>query len=329
MEDHVAVIGAGSWGTAMASLLAANAPTTLWARSGELAASISATHENERYLPGIALCGSLKATADLHEALTGATTIFWAVPSHGTRAVLDHARTAIADDALMVSLCKGVETATLLTMTQVMNELVPQAQVAVVTGPNLAGEIARGTPAACVVACADAERAVGVQGLVHAPTFRAYTSSDIVGCEVAGATKNVIALAAGIVDGMGMGENARAALIARGLAEMTRLGVAMGGQTATMSGLAGVGDLIVTCTSDKSRNRTVGVALGEGVELAAIIESMQMVAEGVKSAGPLCERARQLGVELPICEQVAAIVAGSTTPSAALATLMDRPRGAE
>ena len=286
MGDHVAVIGAGSWGTAMASLLAANAPTTLWARSGELAASISATHENERYLPGIALCGSLKATADLHEALTGARTIFWAVPSHGTRAVLDHARTAITDDALMVSLCKGVETATLLTMTQVMNELVPQAQVAVVTGPNLAGEIARGTPAACVVAC-------------------------------------------GIVDGMGMGENARAALIARGLAEMTRLGVAMGGQTATMSGLAGVGDLIVTCTSEKSRNRTVGVALGEGVELAAIIESMQMVAEGVKSAGPLCERARQLGVELPICEQVAAIVAGSTTPSAALATLMDRPRGAE
>lgn len=329
MEPNVAVIGAGSWGTAVASLMANNAPTMLWARSNELANSINVTQRNDRYLPGVALTKSLRATSDLSEALGEASIVLVAVPSHGAREVLSDAQSFVNNGVGLFSLIKGVEEGSLLTMSQIFAELIPQATPGVITGPNLAQEIAHGNPAACVVACEDNAIALSVQGVLHTSTFRAYTSNDVIGCEIAGVIKNVIALAAGIVDGMGMGENARAALIARGLAEMTRLTVTLGGQASTIGGLAGVGDLIVTCTSEKSRNRHVGVGLGQGTSLDEIMASMHMVAEGVKSAGPLSHLSREVGVELPICEQVASIIAGETTPVQALSTLMDRPRGAE
>jgi glycerol-3-phosphate dehydrogenase (NAD(P)+) len=329
MEHRVAVVGAGSWGTAIASIVARNAPTVLWARSPELAQEINATHRNQRYLPSLLLPESATATSELGEALQGTSTILLSIPSHGVRSVLEEAASFVTPGALVFSLIKGVEEDTLATTSQIIAELVPQAISGVVTGPNLASEIALGLPAACVVASSDPGASARVQAILHSSSLRAYSSRDVIGCEVAGATKNVIALASGIVDGMEMGQNARAALMSRGLAEMSRLCVALGGQSSTVSGLAGVGDLVVTCTSPESRNRQVGIALGRGRTLTEVVTSMHTVAEGVRSAGPLTKRAAREGVEMPICEQVALLVAGETTPRQALASLMDRPPGAE
>ena len=329
MEGKLVVIGAGSWGTALASLAAPHVDTVIWARSRTVADEISVEHTNSRYLPDVALSRALVATAEIEHALLGAAVVLIAVPSHGTRAVLEMAAPHIAAGTPVFSLSKGIEDGSMRRMSEVIEEVIPHAVTGVLTGPNLAREIALGQPAACVVASHDGEAAARVQSALHSSTLRVYTSSDVVGSELAGATKNIIAIASGIADGLGFGENTRAAIMTRGLAEMGRLGIACGGHTLTFGGLAGVGDLIATCTSEKSRNRTVGFALGQGRDLIEIIDSMHMVAEGVKSAGPLVRLARDVGVEMPISEQVAAIVAGTTTPRRALLELMERPARVE
>ena len=325
MRDRVAVIGAGSWGTAVASIVGAAHPTSLWVRSPDLATSMRQTRQNETYLPDIALPDDLAVTASLEEALDGVSIVFMAVPSHGFRAVLaDMAPLADRVEAV-VSLAKGIEMGTNLRMSQVVNEVLPGVAAGVLTGPNLAREVALGQPAACVVALPEDGLASRVQELVHTRTFRTYTGTDVIGCEIAGATKNVMAIAAGICDGLGFGDNTRAVLITRGLAELGRLGFTLGGKVLTFGGLAGVGDLVATCASPKSRNRTVGFALGEGRSLDDIVNGMHMVAEGVKSAGPLVALAWAHGVEMPIAEQVTSIVDGHCSPKEALMNLMNRP----
>jgi glycerol-3-phosphate dehydrogenase (NAD(P)+) len=323
------VLGGGSWGTTLASIAASHRPTTLWVRSPALAREINEQHSNERYLPGIELSAELCAVDDLASCLKGADAILVGVPSHGLRAVLASASAHIAPGTPVFSLAKGIEDGTALRMSQVIAETVPQGVPGAVSGPNLAREIAIGQPAACLVACTVRESAEQVQAALHTQRFRAYVSTDLIGCEIAGATKNVLAIAAGIADGFGFGENTRALLIARGLAEMGRLGIALGGHTLTFGGLAGLGDLVATSTSEKSRNRTVGVELGRGRSLDDIISSMHMVAEGVKSAEPLSQIARAVGVEMPICAEIAAIVSGETTPREALESLMNRPARGE
>jgi glycerol-3-phosphate dehydrogenase (NAD(P)+) len=324
-SDTVAVVGAGSWGTAVAALIGASHPTSLWVRSPDLATSMRDTRENGTYLAGVRLPDDLRVTSSIEEALDGVSIAFMAVPSHGFRRVLGDVAPFAGDLEAVVSLSKGIEIGSNLRMSQVVAEVVPDVAAGVLTGPNLASEVAHGHPAACVVALPDDDLACRVQNLVHTKTFRAYTGTDVVGCEIAGATKNVMAIAAGISDGLGLGDNTRAVLITRGLAELGRLGVTLGGKVLTFGGLAGVGDLVATCASPKSRNRTVGFALGEGRSLEEIISGMHMVAEGVKSAGPLVGLARAAGVEMPIAEQVDAIVEGRCSPSEALMSLMARP----
>jgi glycerol-3-phosphate dehydrogenase (NAD(P)+) len=309
----------------MACIIAGGHPASLWVRSPELAASMSERRENGRYLPGVRIPDELVVTPSLAEALESAGVVFMAVPSHGFRDVLSHARPFAQGIDAVVSLAKGIEIGTNLRMSQVVAEVLPGVPAGVLTGPNLAREVAQGHPAACVVALPDEALAQRVQGLVHTRTFRTYMGTDVVGCEIAGATKNVMAIAAGIGDGLGLGDNTRAVLITRGLAELGRLGVALGGKVLTFGGLAGVGDLVATCASAQSRNRTVGYALGEGRSLDEIVSGMHMVAEGVKSAGPLVGLARAHGVEMPIAEQVHAIIEGRCSPAEALMNLMGRP----
>ena len=327
--SRVVVVGAGSWGTTIARLLAGNGSITLWARSPELAACLARDRENPRYLPGVRLPPSVRPEASLPDAVAGADLVLVAVPSHGFRGVLESMVPALPDGAAVVSLAKGIEVGTNLRMSQVIEQVLPGHPAGVLSGPNLAHEVAAGQPAATVVALADESLARRVQDLLHCSTFRVYTATDVVGCEIAGASKNVMAIAAGISDGLGFGENTRAVLITRGLAEQARLGLALGGQALTFGGLAGVGDLVATCTSPQSRNRSVGLALGEGRPLADVLGGMHMVAEGVRTAGPMVDLARAHGVEMPIAEQVAALVAGDTTPAEAVAALMERPPRAE
>jgi glycerol-3-phosphate dehydrogenase (NAD(P)+) len=325
MSDRVAVIGAGSWGTAVAALIGASRPTSLWVRSPELAADIEKTRENGTYLPDIPLPDGLRATSSLEEAVAGAGVVFMAVPSHGFRSVLGDLAPFASGIEAIISLSKGIEHGSNLRMSEVISEVLPGIAAGVLTGPNLAREVALGQPAASVVALTDEKLATRVQELVHTRTFRVYMGTDVIGCEIAGASKNVMAIAAGICDGLGFGENTRAVLITRGLAELGRLGISVGGQVLTFGGLAGVGDLVATCASPKSRNRTVGYELGQGRSLEEIVNGMHMVAEGVKSAGPLVGLARAHGVEMPIAEQVEAIVEGRCSPLEALMSLMDRP----
>ncbi len=329
MSGTVGVVGAGSWGTAIAAMLASRAPTALWARSPELASEINATGRNEGYLPGIGLPAGLRATHDPAVVADGATMLLVAVPSHGFREILARLAPHLTHEVAIVSLAKGIEAPSNRRMSEVVHEVLPGNPAGVLTGPNLAREIAEGQPAASVVALEDAGLARLAQGALHGPTYRVYTSTDVIGCEVAGAVKNVIALAAGMSDGLGFGENTRAALITRGLAELGRVGAALGGQLLTFGGLAGVGDMVATCTSPRSRNRSVGLAIGRGEPLASILSGMHMVAEGVRTAAPLVELARSVGVEMPIAEQVAAIVAGDTGPRDALEALMARAARAE
>jgi glycerol-3-phosphate dehydrogenase (NAD(P)+) len=299
----------------------------LWARRAELAAVIDTEHENPDYLRDIALPASLRATADLPEACASADVVVFAVPSHGLRAVLADARPHIAVGAAIVSLAKGIEQGTLRRMTEVIAEVLADhdpSRIGVLTGPNLAREVAAGQPTASVVAVPDTAVAEALQQVFFAPTLRVYTNPDVVGCEIAGALKNVIALAAGIAHGLGYGDNTKAALITRGLAELGRLGEALGGNPLTFSGLAGMGDLVATCTSEKSRNRTVGVALGEGRKLDDIVAEMKMVAEGVKSTQAVLELAARHGVEMPIAEQVGAVLYDGRTPAEIVPALMLR-----
>ncbi len=324
---RIAVIGAGSWGTAVGAIAAVNADAVLWARDPAVAARVDVDHANPDYLPDIALPESLRATPDLLAACTGADVVVMGVPSHGFRDVLARAAPAIADDVPILSLSKGVEQGTELRMTEVVADVLSthrRDRIGVLTGPNLAREVALGQPTASVVAVDDAAVASELQTLFMTATFRVYTNPDVVGCEIAGALKNVIALAAGIAHGLGYGDNTKAALITRGLAELARLGIALGGDPLTFSGLAGMGDLVATCTSEKSRNRTVGVALGQGRRLDDIVTEMKMVAEGVKSTEAVLELAARHGVEMPIAEQVGAVLYEGRTPAEIVPALMLR-----
>ncbi len=323
----VAVIGAGSWGTTVAAVVAANAPTIVWARRAELAAAISSRHENPDYLPGSPLPTGLAATSDIEEALHGATVIVMGVPSHGYRRVLSDAAPLIPADVPIVSLSKGVEQETLMRMTQVTRDVLPDhdaAKIGVLTGPNLAREIIAGQPAATVIAMRDQATATQLQTLFMTPTFRVYTNRDVVGSEAAGALKNVMAIASGMAHGLGFGDNSTATLITRALAELTRLGSAMGGEPTTFAGLAGMGDLIATCMSSQSRNHRVGFGLGQGRKLDDIIGEMNMVAEGVKSTKGVLALADRHIVEMPIAEQVGQVLYEGKDPTVALAELMTR-----
>ncbi len=325
----VAVIGAGSWGTTVAALTAGNATTVLWARRSELADQINDAKVNAEYLPAFVLPDELRATSSLHDAVATADVVVMAVPSHGFRDVAAKAAPSMRPGVPVVSLAKGLERETLKRMSEVVSDVAPGHPVAVLTGPNLAKEILAGQPAASVVAADDGDVARQLQHLFSRPSLRVYTNDDITGCEVAGVVKNVIAIASGMAAGMGFGDNTRATLITRGLAEMARLGVAMGGRLETFAGLAGMGDLIATCSSAQSRNNAVGRQLGEGKTIAEILAATNMVAEGVKSSPSVLDLARRYGVEMPITEQVVAVCHEDRPVSDALAELMQRTRKGE
>ena len=326
---NVAVVGAGSWGTTVAALAASNTPTVLWARRAELAVQIATEHVDGDYLPGHALPEQLRATASLAEAVSSADVLVMAVPSHGYREVAAEAAKYLRPWVPVVSLTKGLERASRKRMSEVTRDEMPGHPVAVLTGPNLAKEILTGQPAASVVAIDDADIAAELQRIFSRPSLRVYTNDDVVGCEVGGVVKNVIAIAAGMAEGMGFGDNTRATLITRGLAEMTRLGLAMGGHAGTFAGLAGMGDLIATCSSKQSRNSTVGFQLGQGRMIDEVVGSMQMVAEGVKSSPSVLDLARRHGVDMPITEQVVAVCHQGRSARDAVASLMGRSRKSE
>lgn len=323
---RVAVIGAGSWGTTVAILAAPSAEVRLWARRPELAEAINAGRANPDYLQGERLPEAVTATADLATALDGADVVVMAVPSHGYRAVLADAAPHIAGAAPIVSLTKGIEADTLKRMTEVTREVLDHdpGRIGVLTGPNLADEIVAGQPALAVVAFTDVAVATQVQSLFMGPRFRVYTNPDVIGAESAGALKNVMAIAAGMAHGLGYGDNSKAALVTRALAELTRLGVAMGGQPLTFAGLAGMGDLVATCFSDRSRNRRVGVALGAGRTLAEVTAEMHMVAEGVRTTAAVLALAERHSVEMPIAETVGRVLYQGDKPADLVHGLMTR-----
>ncbi|HVM54582.1 MAG TPA: NAD(P)H-dependent glycerol-3-phosphate dehydrogenase [Acidimicrobiales bacterium] len=329
MAMRVAVVGAGSWGTTVACIAARNCPTVLWARRGEVAEEINRDHTNTTYLPDFELPPALRATASLEEAVGAADVVVMAVPSHGFRDVLAEAAPHVRPWVPLLSLSKGIEQGTLLRMTEVINDVLPDHPAGALTGPNLAKEIMSGQPAAGVIAMADERIAHGLQPLFHSSGFRVYTNEDIVGCEIAGALKNVMAIASGMAAGLGFGDNTKAMLMTRGLAELTRLGVALGGDPLTFSGLAGMGDLFATCMSPFSRNHHVGRELGRGRAIDEIVAEMNMVAEGVKTSKVVGELAAKVGVELPIAEQVEAVCHRGVSVGDALAALMQRPTGHE
>lgn len=327
---RVAVIGAGSWGTTVASLVANNAPTVLWARREELVDELRSTRVNSRYLPDHRVHDELQVTGDVVDAVTDASLVVMAVPSSGFRDAVRSLTLHLEPNAVLLSLTKGLERGTGRRMSEVLVDLAPNHEVAVLSGPNLASEIAAGQPAASVVACSDAKVAQRLQEVFSRPLFRVYTHDDVIGCEIGGVVKNVIAIAAGMAHGMGFGDNSRATLITRGLVEMGRLGVQLGANPGTFSGLAGMGDVIATCSSMKSRNTTVGVRLGRGETITEINASMNhMVAEGVKSAGTVVALARKVGVEMPISEAVADVCEGRLSAADGLMRLMTRSRKAE
>lgn len=324
---RVAVIGAGSWGTAVANIVGSKQLVALWARRPDLADAINQTHTNPDYLPGFVLSERIEATSDLEHALSGATAVVMGVPSHGFRSVLTTIGDQIAPDTPILSLAKGVERETLMRMTEVAADVLPDHRadrIGVLTGPNLAKEIVAGQPAATVIAMKDGAAAATLQQVFINPSFRVYTNDDVVGSEAAGALKNVMAIAAGMAHGLGFGDNTMATLITRALAELTRLGIAMGGRPLTFAGLAGMGDLIATCMSAQSRNHTVGFGLGQGKKLDEIIAEMNQVAEGVKSTPGILALADRYEIEMPIAVQVARVLYEDASPADAVATLMGR-----
>ena len=324
---RVSVLGAGSWGTTVASLAAGKNPTLLWARSADVASEIRDGHTNERYLAGYPLPPALNATSDLEEAVSAADVLIVGVPSHGFRAVLEQAAPSIRPWVPVVSLTKGFEQGSLLRMTQVIKDVLPGHPAAALTGPNLAKEIMGGQAAATVIATEDLSVAAALQRVLRRAVFRIYINHDVIGCEVGGALKNVVAIAAGMAQGISVGDNTRAMVISRGLAELTRLGVAMGGEALTFAGLAGMGDLVATCISPQSRNRYVGEQLGLGRKLDEILAEMTMVAEGVKTAATVMELSRRHGVEMPISHVINRVIKGEISALEAYRGL--RPAGHE
>ena len=329
----VSVMGAGSWGTTLAKVFSdAGNAVTLWARREELASTIRDSHENRDYLPGITLPESLQVTSSATEALEGAAIVVLAIPSQALRGNLAEWKETIPQDATLVSLAKGIEKGTHLRMSEVIAEVTEAdpSRIAVLSGPNLAREIAEGQPAATVIACPDENRARLVQATVAAPYFRPYTNTDVVGTEIGGACKNVIALACGISHGYGLGENTNASLITRGLAEIARLGATLGADAKTFSGLAGMGDLVATCSSPLSRNRSFGERLGQGESLEKAREATNgQVAEGVISSQSIFDLATKLGVEMPITQAVYGVCHRDMKVTDMIVALMGRSKKAE
>jgi glycerol-3-phosphate dehydrogenase (NAD(P)+) len=323
---RTAVIGAGNWGTALANLLAdKGVPITIWAFEPDVAEGIDVRHENPRYLKGVSLDARLRATTDFATALNGAEIVLSVTPAQHVRRVMTRAAPVMPANAIIVSASKGIETGSLKLMAEVLEDTLGAGHaMTFLSGPSFAAEVARGQPTAVTVASHDRAAAERVQELFQTPYFRVYTSGDVTGVELGGALKNVIAVATGMAAGLGLGHNATAALITRGLAEMARLGVAAGAHPLTLSGLAGMGDLILTCTGDLSRNRTVGVELGRGRSLDDILAGMDTVAEGVETARAALGLARRHDVEMPITEQVHAVLFEGTTAREALEILMLR-----
>lgn len=329
MDIQVSVIGAGSWGTTVAALAARNAPTVLWSRRATLAEQIDREHENGDYLAGYRLPTQLRATADLEEAVRRADLLVMGVPSQGFRGALESVKPYLRPWVPVISLSKGLELGSRLRMTQVIEDVLPGHPVGALTGPNLAKEILSGHAAASVVAMEDQNIARAVQGIFQAELFRVYTNEDVIGCEMGGVLKNVIAIAAGMADGLGAGDNTRAAVVTRGLSEVTRMGVALGGEPLTFSGLAGMGDLVATCISTQSRNRHVGERLGKGETIDEIITAMNMVAEGVKTSKVVMEIAEELSLDLPIASEVYACCHEGRTAVEAYTGLLRRDTGRE
>ncbi len=310
MRLKVGLLGGGSWGTTVAAVVSRNAPITLWARDAETVDGINCDHENRKYLPGIKLPTALRATRDMGEVVAGADVLIMGVPSHSFRSVLEEARQHLRPWVPVISLTKGLELSSGQRMTELIEEVLPGHPVGVLTGPNLAREIMTGQAAASVLSMEDEIVVRALQPVFHSGLFRVYTNTDLLGCELGGVLKNIIAIAVGMGDGLGAGDNTRSALMTRGLAEITRLGVAMGGRPETFAGLTGMGDLIATCTSPLSRNRHVGVELGKGRPIDEIIAGMNMVAEGVKSAPTVIALAEQHGVDMPIARDVFYVTQG-------------------
>lgn len=329
MNLNAALLGGGSWGTTVASLIARNAPVTLWARDEATVNEINTEHSNSKYLPGARLNSKLLATASIEQAVASCDVLVMGVPSQHFRSVLEQAKEHIRPWVPVVSLTKGLELSTRMRMTEVIQEVLPGHPVGVLTGPNLAREIIMGQAAAGVIAMEDEIIVRELQQLFHSGLFRVYTNTDLIGCELGGVLKNIIAIAVGMGDGQGAGDNTRSALITRGLAEIVRLGVAMGGRPETFSGLAGMGDLIATCTSAQSRNHHVGYELGKGRSLDEIIKEMVMVAEGVKSAPTVKALGEQFGIEMPITGDVLSVLNGEKTPRQAFRGLLMSTVGAE
>lgn len=331
MSQRIGVLGSGSWGTALAAHLAHTGhDVRLWARDAALASAMAAAHENSAYLPGIVLPAALQPTADMAAALDEAQFVVVAVPSHGVRDVTRRACPHLPRGCAMVSATKGLEEGSLLRMSQVLRQELPEAgEIVVLSGPSFASELARNCPTAIVAAGESAAVVEAVMAHFRSPALRLYGSSDVVGVELGGSLKNIIAIAAGVVEGLGAGHNALAALITRGLAELSRLAVAQGAQPATLAGLAGLGDLVLTCTGALSRNRNVGLALAKGRSLPEILAATKMVAEGVRTTEAALALGARHGIELPIAAEMSDVLAGRTDPQTAIRNLMGRKQKLE
>ena len=327
-NTRLAVIGGGSWGTTLASLVSRNAQVTLWARDAGVVREINDTHTHARYLEGLSLNPLLRATTDLETALCNAHAVFVAIPSHMFRSVFERVAPLVPAGVPIISMTKGLEASTQKRMTEIIREFCPQHPIGVLSGPNLAKEILTGKAAASVLALDD-PAAQWLQPTLNVGLFRVYHNDDVTGCELGGVLKNIIALAVGLGDGLGAGDNTRAALITRGLAEATRLGTALGGRQETFAGLAGMGDMIATCTSAQSRNRYVGLELATGKTVEEITNAMNMVAEGVKSAATVVALAKQHGVKVPICQEMYRILEGQADATRVYRGLLRVVAGAE
>lgn len=329
MNLNTGLLGGGSWGTTVAALIARNASITMWARDQGTVNEINSQHTNSKYLPDATLPAEVRATSDIEEAVAMMDVIVMGIPSQSFRGVLEQIKPHIRPWVPVISLSKGLELSTGKRMTELINEVLPGHPAGVLTGPNLAREIMSGYAAASVIAMEDDIIVRELQKVFHSGLFRVYTNHDVIGCELGGVLKNIIAIAAGMGDGQGAGENTRSAVITRGLAEITRLGVAMGGEPQTFAGLAGTGDLIATCTSPQSRNRTVGYELGKGRTIKEITDEMFMVAEGVKSAPAVIALAEKYGVDMPIAREVFQVVQDKSTAHQAFRGLLKTVAGAE
>jgi glycerol-3-phosphate dehydrogenase (NAD(P)+) len=333
--SRIAILGGGSWGTALAIVLTGarrKHDISLWVHDPELAKSIVRSRENSRYLPGRRVDPSVSVTGDIHDATSGGQILIGAIPTPFARMVYSQVAARVAPHTIFVNAAKGLEPATHKRMSEVVAEVFPgkaAVRFAVLSGPSFAAEVARGEPTAIVLASRDAALAAELQEQFAAPNFRVYTNDDVVGVELAGAMKNVIAIAAGVCEGLGLGSNAMAALVTRGLAEMSRLAEALGAQPETLAGLAGLGDLVLTSTGALSRNRHVGIELGKGRKLADIVAGTRMIAEGVGTTAALLALAREAKVELPISQQVAAILHRGKAPHEAIRDIMERPQRPE